>query len=118
MNKLFYTIGISNFIIVGLIACQPKSTPPVVTAFSRQDSVMQQFLDLQDSIVIAWNNIIHADNMKVKNLRYIIHELSTGKQLNTMVEESYTQRINQLLSIRFSEKTFQHVDLVYEYDKK
>ncbi|MCZ8328858.1 MAG: hypothetical protein O9302_12405 [Cyclobacteriaceae bacterium] len=116
--KVFLYLLISSCSVGLWLGCQPKNTPIVVTVFSRQDSVMQQYLDLQDSLVIAWNNMVHDDNMKIKNLRYILHELTTGKQVNTMVEQSFTARLNQLLNIRFTEKTFSNADIVFEYDKQ
>jgi hypothetical protein len=103
-------------LLTWILACSPKHNPPIASNFTKQDSIMQQYLDYQDSLVFAWNTILHDDNIKIQNLNYILHELAVGKQLNNMVEESYKQRLTQLLNIRFTEKTFSNKDVVYEFD--
>lgn len=86
------------------------------TSFTKIDSLTDQYLALQDSMLDIWNTMIKDDNQKIKAMRGLLHELQIGGQYVPGELQSYEQRVEQLCRIRYTPKTMWNADVIEEYD--
>jgi len=114
MFRVLFLICISC--IVALLSCQEKKAAVVETHFTKEDSLTDRYLLLQDSLLQAWNLMINDDNQKIKAMHFLLHELSVGKQITNEQEHVWKQRLEQLVRIRYTQKTMSNPDVVEEYD--
>jgi hypothetical protein len=117
------TLSMYRLIFIGIlgiagafISCTEKKHLAAATHFTREDSLTDRYLSLQDSMLQAWNIMINDDNHKLKSLHYLINELHTGQQLSADQKKSFEQRLEQLMRIRYTPKTMANPDVVEEYD--
>jgi hypothetical protein len=87
-----------------------------VTTFTEADSLTEIYLNLQDSILLAWNLMINDDNQKIKAMHNLLHELQIAGRFNPSQLESIEQRVEQLKKIRYTPKSMKNSDVVDEYD--
>jgi hypothetical protein len=99
-----------------LFCCRrPQETPK--TEFTRLDSVTHLYLEYKDSLMDAWNRMMHEDNRRIGALKNLIHELDqSGSAADPQLLQSLAFRTDQLLRIRFTPKTIANYDVVEEYD--
>lgn len=102
--------------IVALMSCGEKKAETVETHFTKEDSLTERYLLLQDSMLHAWNLMINDDNQKLKAMQYLLHELEIGRQAEPHELQGLEQRLEQLSRIRFTQKTMNNPDIVEEYD--
>jgi len=86
------------------------------TSFTKIDSLTDTYLALQDSMVDTWNMMIKDDNKKIRAMKGLIHELEIGGQYAKGELNSYEQRVDQLIRIRYTPKTMWNTDVIEEYD--
>jgi molybdopterin converting factor small subunit len=86
------------------------------TTFTRLDSLTDAYLGLQDSMLQAWNIMIHDDNQKIKAMHNLIHELMISSPEKSEELAIYEQRLDQLMRLRYTQKTMANADVVEEYD--
>jgi septal ring factor EnvC (AmiA/AmiB activator) len=86
------------------------------TAFTKADSLTETYLALQDSMLQAWNTMIHDDNRKIKAMRNLLHELSVSRPEKQEDLSVFEERLNGLLASRYDEKTMSDTEVVTEYD--
>lgn len=84
--------------------------------FTKLDSLTDDYLSLQDSILESWNNMIKDDNEKLDAMENLIHELKVSRSIDERLFKSYKERIRQLRQSRFNQKTMSNFDVVEEYD--
>jgi hypothetical protein len=108
----FLTVGI----ICGGNSCESKKMESRVTTFTEADSLTEIYLNLQDSILLAWNLMINDDNQKIKAMHNLLHELQIAGRFNPSQLESIEQRVEQLKKIRYTPKSMKNSDVVDEYD--
>lgn len=96
--------------------CSEKPSAPPQTTFTRADSLTDSYLALQDSMLQAWNIMIHDDNQKIGAMHNLLHELmiSTAGQQEELA--AFEQRLEQLTRLRYTQKTMANDDVVEEYD--
>jgi hypothetical protein len=87
-----------------------------VTTFTEADSLTEIYLNLQDSILLAWNLMINDDNQKIKAMHNLLHELQIAGRFNPSQLESIEQRVEQLKKIRYTPKSMKNSDVIDEYD--
>lgn len=102
--------------IIALLSCGEKKTETVETHFTKEDSLTECYLSLQDSMLHAWNLMMNDDNQKLKAMQYLLHELAIGRQAETNELQSLEQRLDQLSRIRFTQRTMANPDVIEEYD--
>lgn len=64
----------------------------------------------------TWNVMVNDDNMKIKAMHNLLHELMVsgpGDKENLVKME---QRLEQLMRLRYTQKTMANADVVEEYD--
>lgn len=104
------------FLAFVLIHCRKQKEGPV-TEFTRVDSVTHLYLDYKDSLMDAWNLMMHEDNRRIGALKNLIRELQhSGSAPDPQLLQSLAFRTEQLLRIRFTPKTISNYDVVEEYD--
>lgn len=111
MIKLFF----SSFSVLFILACQPKGAETHAT-FTKADSLTESYLNLQDSLLQAWNVMINDDNYKLKKMKALLHELSVTGHTDAQQVSMLEDRIEQLWRIRYTQKTMVNDDVVTEYD--
>lgn len=103
--------------VVALMSCQEKKKIEIAEDhFTKEDSLTECYLMLQDSMLHAWNLMMNDDNQKLKSMKYLLHEMAIGKQANEATLQSLQQRLDQLWRIRFTQRTMSNPDLIEEYD--
>ncbi len=111
----FIRIGVCGAVIWAFTYCANKNKV-VESEFTEADSLTEVYLALQDSLHDTWSLMISDDNQKIKSMKALLHELSTGTPYSPEKLESYALRIDQLQRIRFTAKTMYNADVIEEYD--
>lgn len=96
-------------------ACDQKSTSER-SDFTRADSVTETFLALQDTMMEAWNSMIHDDNRKIKAMHHLLQELKRSNPEDLAELESLEVRLEQLVRLRYDQASITDPELVSEYD--
>jgi len=91
-------------------------TQPDTTTFTHADSLTEHYLSLQDSMLRAWNIMIHDDNQKIKSMHNLLHELMVSNPEQRETLATYEERLNQLTRMRYTQKSLANNDVVEEYD--
>ncbi len=86
------------------------------TSFTKIDSLTETYLGLQDSALQAWNVMINDDNQKIKSMHSLLHELMVADKADHEVLVSLEQRLVQLETLRYNQRTMANADMVEEYD--
>jgi septal ring factor EnvC (AmiA/AmiB activator) len=115
MRTLFSGVLISCFGVLTMNCTQPASTTDE-TAFTKEDSVVDHYLAYQDSILQVWNVMINDDNQKISAMRSLLHELSVSNPEHGENFASYEERLNNLHSLRYDQRSIANKDIVEEYD--
>jgi septal ring factor EnvC (AmiA/AmiB activator) len=100
--------------LIALTGCQKKA--PVQTGFTKVDSLTETYLALQDSMLQAWNTMIHDDNRKIKAMKHLLHELNVSVPEKRDELKSYEERLNDLMSMRYDQHSMSNTEMVTEYD--
>ncbi len=106
-------------ISVGLLAplifsCGSPSAPVEQTHFTRADSLTDRYLSLYDSIHKIWNVMINDDNQKIEAMQHLLHEVNVSQPDSNL--RSLESRINQLMRMRYTQKSMANRDVISEYD--
>lgn len=101
-----------------LVNCSKKQDTenPELVEFTKADSLTEVCLELQDTMVSAWNVMVNDDNKKLVAMKNLAHELNVVGQFTPDEFEHIQQRLNQLKRIRYTYKTVWNADIVQEYD--
>lgn len=115
-----YKVLIGSLAVLSLLAflgCQEKKTTEQSEVhFTKEDSLTERYLLLQDSMLHAWNLMINDDNQKLKSMQHLIHEMTIGRQAEEHELVSLQERLEQLWRIRFTQRTMANPDVIEEYD--
>ena len=96
--------------------CGNKADTAQETTFTKQDSLTERYLSLQDSLLKAWNIMIHDDNEKITTMHNLLHELMVSNPSQREELHAFEERLNQLAGSRYTQKTMENADIVEEYD--
>jgi hypothetical protein len=97
-------------------SCGDKKEPAEETYFTKVDSLTETYLALQDSMLQSWNMMVNDDNLKVKAMHNLVHELMVSGKSDNEELVAIEQRLEQLSHLRYSPKTMANADVVEEYD--
>lgn len=115
-----YKVLIGSLAVLSLLAflgCQEKKTTEQSEVhFTKEDSLTERYLLLQDSMLHAWNLMMNDDNQKLKSMQHLIHEMTIGRQAEEHELVSLQERLEQLWRIRFTQRTMANPDVIEEYD--
>jgi hypothetical protein len=101
---------------LALCHCSKKDESISGTNFTKADSVMDTYLSLQDSIHDVWNVMINDDKKKIASMRHLLHELEVSNATEPQTIRTYEERIDQLIRMRYSQKSMANADVIEEYD--
>jgi septal ring factor EnvC (AmiA/AmiB activator) len=117
MTKKHQIAGlILAFSALALCQCGKKTEVNPHSSFTKADSVMDSYLWLQDSIHDVWNVMINDDNKKIAAMRHLLHELEVSSASEPEIIKSYEQRLDQLVTTRYNQKSMANADVIEEYD--
>lgn len=101
---------------VGFIGCTSKTKPASEISFTKIDSVTERYLELQDSMLNAWNTMIGDDNRKFRYMHKLLHELMAYDEYDKEKLIKLEDRLNQLTNFPFTQENIDNPELVDEYD--
>lgn len=113
LGTLFFIIGMLPAVC---IQCGTKSGEQEEMGYSHADSITEVYLMYQDSLYDTWNTMLSDDNEKIKAMKGLVHEMTIGTQFTPEKLALLNERIDQLLTIRYTPKTMRNTDVVEEYD--
>ena len=109
--------SIAVLFLIAFVGCQGKKTTELSEVhFTKEDSLTERYLLLQDSMLHAWNLMMNDDNQKLKSMQHLIHEMTIGRQADEHALASLQERLEQLWRIRFTQRTMANPDVIEEYD--
>lgn len=109
-------VGSTSLVLAFMLSCKEQKSTSAEVHFTKEDSITDRYLVLQDSLLYVWNLMINDDNQKLKAMSNVLHELLVGKQANKEEVEVLQKRLEQLTRIRFTQKTMSNPDVIEEYD--
>ena len=86
------------------------------TTFTKADSLTAKYLELEDSMLVAWNKLISNDNTKIRTMHNLVHELLVSSQYDKEELITIESRLNQLSEITFTQESIADPSLIEEYD--
>jgi hypothetical protein len=104
------------FLAIGLAACGGKSSVKERASFTKIDSLTENYLTLQDSVLQTWNTIMMDENKKINSMHELLHVLFASHRHDKAQLILLEQRLDQLERIRFNQKTMANPHVVDEYD--
>ncbi|HEY8936788.1 MAG TPA: LemA family protein [Cyclobacteriaceae bacterium] len=117
MRSVSPLCGIASLsLMLFLLSCQEKKTPPAPTSFTKTDSLTDTYLSLQDSVLQAWNMMLDDDNQKIKAMHNLTHELMVTDKEDIEKLVSIEQRLEQLTTLRYNQQTMGNPEVVEQYD--
>jgi len=102
--------------IAGFVAGCGHHRTHTEKAFTKIDSLTETYLTLQDSILIAWNQMANDENKKLNSLHELVHGMMNSNQFDKTQIIALDQRLEQLKRIRFTQKSMINPYVVDEYD--
>ena len=115
MSEKIYFPGVS--ILLGLLilaGCESK--PTETTGFTKVDSLTDTYLSLQDTMLRVWNTMIHDDNRKIRAMHHLLREVIISNPEKSEELRQYEERLEDLIEMRYDQKTMSDAQLVSEYD--
>src|ERR1700690_3326053 len=101
---------------LGLAACTGRNSVSEKGSFTRIDSLTENYLALQDSMLNTWNVILKDENKKINAMHELLRSLLHSQQYEKTQLIGLEQRLDQLEQIRFTQKTIGDAHAVEEYD--
>jgi septal ring factor EnvC (AmiA/AmiB activator) len=98
-----------------LAGCENKGTR-AQDGFTKADSVTETYLALQDTMLQAWNSMIHDDNRKIKSMQHLLHELIVSNPEKQEELKAFQERLDDLASMRYNQQSMSDTEIVSEYD--
>lgn len=113
VRSLFFALSAFALFVV-ISGCEKKQIHE--TEFTKADSLTGTYLAYHDTLLQAWNSMIHDDNRKIKAMDNLLHELSVSTpdkrdELNILQE-----RLEHLRTMRYDQHTMSDTEVVSEYD--
>jgi hypothetical protein len=101
---------------VSLMSCSEKRVDSSDATFTKADSLTDQYLAFQDSMLQSWNIMINDDNQKIKSMHNLLHELLVISTDGRDQITKYEEQLDQLTRLRYTQKSMGNADVVEEYD--
>ena len=101
-------------LIAIMTACDSKTSQH--TDFTKADSVTENYLALQDTMLQVWNTMIHDDNRKIKAMHHLLHELDVSNPEKKDDLKDFEERLNDLPDLRYDQRSMSDAEIVTEYD--
>jgi hypothetical protein len=100
----------------GIIACSGKKDIREEATFTKADSLTDRYLQLQDSMLYAWNNLISDDSRKFNTMHKLLHALLVTGYLDKEELIAMELRLNKITTLSITQESINNASLVEEYD--
>ena len=100
----------------GWASCNNRTSALERNNYTHIDSLTDTYLNLQDSLLIAWNVMAKDENEKLRSIHEVLQAMSSSDSFNKNLVASLEQRLEQVKRIRFNQKTIANPHIVEEYD--
>ncbi len=98
-----------------LMGCGSSGNIQERTQFTRLDSLTDEYLVLQDSVLQSWNRVVKTETDRSRVLKALVQQLAHSANSPTI--ESLQTQVAQLEKIRFTPKSISNPHVVDEYDE-
>jgi hypothetical protein len=118
-TKIMRKIVAGLIVVIGgvsLMSCSEKRVDSSDATFTKADSLTDQYLAFQDSMLQSWNIMINDDNQKIKSMHNLLHELLVISTDGRDQITKYEEQLDQLTRLRYTQKSMGNADVVEEYD--
>ncbi len=103
-------------LLIVLGSCTGNRSQQIETTFTAADSLTDKFLQLQDSMLYAWNRLVNDDTRKIRSMHELLHELMTGGDYDQGMLIALEHRLNTLTTLPITQESINNATLVEEYD--
>jgi hypothetical protein len=100
----------------GLSTSCTQSKRQEKTSFTKADSLTESYLNLEDSLLHAWNVMAWDERDKIKAMYGILHLMQDQAGFDKQQINALEQRLEQLDRIRFTQKSLANSYVIEEYD--
>jgi hypothetical protein len=97
-------------------SCSGSRKESVQTTFTSADSLTDRLLQLQDSVLYAWNVLVSDDNRKFRTIHELLHRMMTLGYHDQETLIALEQRLNAVSSFSLTQESIDDPALVEEYD--
>lgn len=108
-TRLKWLVPILVIAFAGCHSNKPESTTPA-------DSLVTQFITLQDSVHLFWKSLNQSDSEKVVLMKRLASQLSGSDETSQDALASINTRIDNLANLRFTQQNLNDANRVEEYD--
>ncbi len=118
-NLKTYLFAVPTLLFAGLFACKgPETHLQSNIKFTKVDSLTERYLNLEDSILYAWNTLINEDNHKIRLMHDLVHQLLESKELEKDQEKLIIleNQLNMLSGMKITHESIKDSGLVHAYD--
>ena len=114
MTKSAAYIAVSLFL--GLCISCTRFNRQDKTSFTKADSLTESYLNLEDSLLHAWNVMAWDEKDKIKSMHEILRMMLEQGGFDKQQVRALEQRLEQLDRIRFTQKSLANSYVIEEYD--
>lgn len=119
MTRIKYSFTGFSCLVTLFIACSScnfRKADVSPHSFTKTDSLTEQYLVFQDSMLQSWNSMINDDNFKIRRMKSLLQQLKTLNQHNPEILNLLDQRLTQLETMRYDQKTMIRSEVIEEYN--
>lgn len=109
-------VYIAVLLFLGLSISCTQSKRQERTSFTKADSLTESYLNLEDSLLHAWNVMAWDERDKIKAMYGILHLMQDQAGFDKQQLNALEQRLEQLDRIRFTQKSLANSYVIEEYD--
>lgn len=115
MRFIFYIFSIFCLIALLLLSCETRKEKEETITAAELDSLQTVYTALNDSLKIAWQEMIEDDDQKLTYLRRLLQEITYTNNYDEATVDSLMNMVDQLAELRY---TFENMesDLIDQYD--
>lgn len=106
----------AGFILLISACTENKQAHDDTTSFTPVDSATERYLNLQDSLLIAWNMMISDDHHKFRNISKVLSQFMESPQYEKETLMGLQQRLDQLKHYAFTPENINRAEFIEEYD--
>lgn len=117
MLRLYYG-HVPIFIAFAFLLCNCVQRKAILseTPFTKIDSLTEQYLELQDSMLHAWNLMINDDNSKIATMNNLINKVRLSGNYDQHLLDSIEMRLDKMKFVRYDQKTIANARVISDYD--
>lgn len=97
-------------------SCSSNRKESVETTFTSADSLTDRFLQLQDSMLFAWNVLVSDDTRKFRTIHDLLHRMMTLGYHDQEALIALEQRLSGVSTFSLTQESIDDPTVVEEYD--